>query len=149
MRSTQPRGETTFRLDFDFSANGADPGAGAVEILRLVDKVPHSKLELERGELGRRLALLVRTGPGSFRRVGALGIPRRGVVRVALDWMVASAPGAADGQVALTIGDRRSLRAIDLDNRRHSVRTVVLGLPSGSAGAGIGSLLFDNYTSTP
>ena len=35
------------RLNFDFSANNADPGSGAVEILRLVDRVPHIKLALE------------------------------------------------------------------------------------------------------
>ena len=149
VRSTQPRGETTFRLGFDFNANRADPGGETVEILRLVDKVPHVKLALEPGELGRRLALLVRTGPGNFRRVGALGIPKLGVVRVTLDWMHASAPGVADGQAALTIGDRRSVRATDLDNRGRIVKTVVLGLPAGSDGAAGGSLLFDNYSSTP
>ena len=149
LRSTQPRGETTFRLSFDFNANGADPGGEAVEILRLVDRVPHVKLALEPGALGRRLTLLVRTGPGSFRRVGALGIPKLGVVRVTLDWMHASAPGVADGQAALTIGDKQSLRAADLDNRGRLVKTVVLGLPSGSDGAAGGSLLFDNYSSTP
>jgi hypothetical protein len=149
VRSTQPRGEPTFRLSFDLDVNGVDPGGGAVEILRLVDRVPHVKLMLEPGELGRRLALLVRTGPGTFRRVGALGIPKRGAARVTVDWMHASAPGALDGQAALTIGERRSIRATDLDNRGRLVKTVVLGLPSGSAGAGGGSLLFDNYSSTP
>lgn len=148
-RSTQPRGETTFQLSFDFSANGADPGPGEVEILRLVDRVPHVKLVLERGELGRKLALQARTGPGRFRRVGGLGIPRVGVVRVSLDWMQASGPGLADGQVVLTIGANRSIRATDLDNHGRSVRSVVLGLPSGSLGATVGSLLFDNYSSTP
>ncbi|MFQ5348846.1 MAG: PQQ-dependent sugar dehydrogenase [Thermoanaerobaculia bacterium] len=149
VRSAQPRAETTFRLSFDFNANRADPGDGSVEILRLVDKVPHVKLALEPGVLGRRLALLARTGPGSFRRVGALGVPKLGVVRVTLDWMRASAPGVADGQAALTIGARRSLRATDLDNRGRIVKTVVLGLPSGSEGAVGGRLLFDNYSSTP
>jgi hypothetical protein len=149
VRSTQPRGETTFRLSFDFNANGADPGGEAVEILRLVDRVPHIKLALERGERGRRLALRVRAGTSGFRRVGALGIPRRGVVRVTLDWMHASASGVADGQAALTIGAGRSIRATDLDNRGRIVKTVVLGLPGGSQGAGGGSLLFDNYSSTP
>ena len=149
VRSTRPRGETTFRLGFDLDVNGADPGAGMVEILRLVDKVPHVKLALEPGALGRRLALLVRTGPGRFRRVGGLGIPRFGVVRVTVDWMQASAAGAADGQAVLTVGAGRSLRAADLANRGRVIKTVVLGLPAGSAGAAGGALLFDNYSSTP
>ena len=149
IRSTQPRGESTFRVSFDFNANRADPGGGLVEILRLMDEVPHTKVALERGELGRKLALLVRTGPGRFRRAGALGIPGRGVVRVTLDWMRASAPGVADGQAILTIGTRRSIRATDLENRSRLIRQVVLGLPGGSEGAGVGSLLFDNYASTP
>ena len=148
VRSTQPMGETTFRLGFDFSANGADPGPGTVEILRLVGKVPHIKLALERGRRGRLVVLLARTGPGAFRRVGALGIPRMGTVRVTLDWMQAHAAGAADGQVALTIGSR-SIRATDLGNLGRNVEAVVLGLPSGSAGAAGGSIKFDNYTSTP
>ena len=66
-----------------------------------------------------------------------------------LDWMRASAAGAGDGQVSLTVGGKRALRATDLGNASHVVKTVVLGLPSGSDGAGFGSLLFDNYTSTP
>jgi hypothetical protein len=149
VRSVHPQRETTFRLSFDFSANGADPDGRAVEILRLVDRVPHIKVALEPGVVGRRLALLTRTGPGVFRRIGALGIPKRSVVHVTLDWMSASAPGVADGQVALTIDGRRSVRATDLDNRGRIVKAVALGLPGGSDGATSGSLLFDNYTSTP
>jgi hypothetical protein len=149
VRSTRPRGESTFRVSFDFNANGADPRGRSVEILHLLDAVPHVKVALEPGELGRKLALWVRTGPGTFRKVGALGIPKRGVVRVTVDWMRASAPGVADGQAALTIGSRRSIRATDLQNRNRIIRRVVLGLPNGSAGAGVGSLLIDNYSSTP
>ncbi len=75
--------------------------------------------------------------------------PRFGVVRMTLDWMQASAGGAADGQVVLTVDAGRSIRATDLANRGRIVKTVVLGLPAGSAGAGGGTLLFDNYSSTP
>ncbi len=149
VRSTHPRAETTFHLGFDFDANGAHPGGAAVEILRLVDRVPHVKLALERGARGRRLALLVRDGPGSYHRTGALGIPRRGVVRVSLDWLRASAPGVADGEATLTVGAGRSLRATGLDNREHLVKAVVLGLPAGSVGAAGGRVLFDDYSSTP
>ena len=120
-----------------------------MEILRLLDGVPHVKVVLERGDLGRKLALYVRTGPNLFRRVGALGIPKRGVVRVTVDWMRASRTGVADGQAALTIGASRSIRAADLENRNRIVRKVMLGLPDGSVGRGGGSLLFDNYSSTP
>ena len=84
--------------------------------------------------------------PGRFQRIGALGVPRFGVVRVTLDWMQARGPGAADGQAVLTIGTGRSLRATALENRGRIVKTVALGLPSGSDGAGRGSLLFDNYS---
>ena len=61
----------------------------------------------------------------------------------------ASAAGVADGQAALTIGDRRSIRALGLANRNRILRRVMLGLPGGSAGAAVGTLLFDNYASTP
>ena len=44
---------------------------------------------------------------------------------------------------------KRPLQVGNLDNRGHLVKTVVLGLPGGSDGASVGSILFDNYTSTP
>jgi hypothetical protein len=149
LRSTQPRGETTFRLGFDFNANGADPKGPAMEILHLADSVPHVKVVLEPGVLGRWVALHVRTGPGIFRRVGAWGIPNRGVVRLTLDWMQASAPGVADGQAVLIVDDHRPIAATRLDNWGRLVNSVVIGQPGGSEGAAAGSLLFDNYSSTP
>ena len=88
-----------------------------------------------------------RENTGRFAHVGRTVLPRSRTVRIEIDWMAASAPGADDGQAKLSKNNKLRISATDLDNDGHKIGSVTLGFPAGSSGAG--TFLVDNYVSTP
>lgn len=149
VRSKHPSAETTFRLGLDLRLDEVKLEGGSAEILRLADrrKVGHLKLTLERIDGDYRLNLLVRPNEGRFTWIGRTSIPRSRTVRIELDWMAATGPDVLDGQVSLSKNGRLRVFAANLDTHGKNVDSVTVGLRSAISGSG--SILIDNYVSTP
>lgn len=149
VRSKHPSGETTFRVAFDLDVNDVNLANESAEIFRLAggSSRGHVRLVLAQDESRYHLKLLVRQNSGGFVEVGSTRVPRSRRVRIGLDWMAASGPDAADGQVTLSKNGKARVSAAGLDNSRRKVSSASLGFPSGSTGSG--SYLVDNYVSTP
>ncbi len=151
VRSDEPSGESTFRLGFDLSVNNADLGGEAIEFLRLAGTRRKGHIRLTVEEDGGRywLNLLVRRADDKLHQIGRTRLPSRRKVKIELDWLRASGADAADGEIMVFKNGRLKIGATDLANNSRRMRSVTVGLPSGSAPAASGSLLIDNYTSTP
>ncbi|MCP4204536.1 MAG: PQQ-dependent sugar dehydrogenase [bacterium] len=149
VRSKQPSAEKTFRLAFDLNVNRVNLANGAAEILRLTGsgKKGHVRLTLEQTGEAYFLNLLTRQDTGGFTQSGRTVVPRSRTVRIDIDWMAASAAGANDGQIEVFKNGKRRIFTADLDTDRQKVSSVTLGFPAGSSGAG--TILIDNYVSTP
>ncbi len=149
VRSKHPSSETTFHLGFDLNANNVNLANGAVEIMRLAGggKRGHLRLTLEEIAGDYFLGLQVRADSGGFSSLGRTVVPARRTIRIELDWLAASGPGADDGEVTLSKNGKVRIAAADLDTDRKKISAVTVG-PSGSTG-GSGSILIDNYVSTP
>ncbi|MFQ5526277.1 MAG: PQQ-dependent sugar dehydrogenase [Thermoanaerobaculia bacterium] len=150
VRSKEPSAEKTLRLGFHLNVNNVNLANGSAEILRLAGsaKRGHLRLLLEQHGGKYRLNLLARANSGRFFSLGSTKVPRARTVRIELDWMSASGPGANDGQLTLSRNGKVRIATIDLDNDRRKVSSVTLGFPAGASG-GAGSYFLDKYVSTP
>ena len=150
LRSLEPDGLGSFAAAFDLSANRADLDVQAVEILRFQGGGSHLELWLEERKRGKyRVRLLAAGDGGSKRLVGTARIPKRRPVRLQIQWMRATGPDRGDGEVFLLIDGQVKAFLTDLDNDQLRVDSVLLGLPSGVPTTASGSVLVDNYLSTP
>ena len=149
VRSKHPSGETTFRGGFDLDVNDVNLANGSAEIFRLAGRSSrgHVRLVLAQTENRYWLHLVARNNTGVFFSLGRTRVPRSRRVRIEVDWMAASGPGAADGQILISKNGKVRIAAIGLDNDRRKVSAATLGFPAGSPGSG--SYIVDNYVSTP
>ncbi|MCP4204535.1 MAG: PQQ-dependent sugar dehydrogenase [bacterium] len=149
VRSKHPSAEKTFRVGFDLNVNKVNLSDDTAEIFRLASGTQRGHIRLVLEQDGNRywLHLLARNNSGAFFSLGRTGVPRSRTVRIELDWMAASGPGAGDGQVTLSKNGKPRISAANLDNDRRKIGSATLGLPAGSGGAG--TYLVDNYVSTP
>ncbi len=150
VRSDHPTGEKTFRVSFHLKVNNINLASDSAEIFRLAGSARkgHVRLILEQDGKKYWLNLVARGNSGKFVNLGRTRVPRTRTVRIGLDWMAASGPGAADGQMLLSKNGKVRITAIELDNDRRKIGSATLGFPAGSAGAD-GTFLVDNYVSTP
>ncbi len=149
LRSFEPGGMRTFRVRFDLNANRTDLDGRSVELLRVAGPGPHLALRLEESNGKYRVRLLAAGNEGPKRLVGLTHVPAKRTVRLEVRWMQASGPDAADGEAFLLRNDRVKAFVVDLDNDRLAVDSVMLGLPSGAPRSASGTVLIDNYVSTP
>ncbi len=151
LSSREPTGESTFRASFLLKLERAELGGGKVAILHLEGAESKAHTTLAIGEAAGRhwLELTTRdaTGPPAFQ--GRVILPRKRPVQIQLDWLRASAPGRADGQVLISKNGKVRIRATGLENPAAVVNQVLLGLVSGAAGSRGGSILIDRYASSP
>ena len=149
LRSLEPDGLKTFTVGFDLNVNNANLDGRSVEILRVVGPGPHLALRLEERDSKYRVRLLAAGNEGPKRLVGLTHVPARQTVRIEIQWMQASAADRSDGEAYLLRNDRVKAFVTDLDNDQLRIDSVLLGLPSGAPRSASGSILIDNYVSTP
>lgn len=149
VRSEHPSAETTFRAGFDLKVDQARLRGDAVEVFRLSGSARrgHLRLTLQRIEGKYFLNLLVRGEAGGLRHVGRVRVPGRRSARIEIDWLASTSAAADDGQVALRRDGELKLFVTGLDTHGKKVRSVTLGVPARTRG--VGTLLFDNFRSTP
>ncbi len=151
LASREPSGDTTFRASFLLKIDRAELGAGALPILRLTGggSQGHTTLAIRQEQGKYWLELATRTAGGPPVVHGRMPLPKKRVARIALDWLRASAPGRADGQVLVSKNGRVRVRATGLANPGTVVSEVLVGLVGGAAGTRGGRLLIDRYVSSP
>ncbi len=149
LRSNEPSGESIYQASFLINPQNVDLGNGEVEILRIEGSSDPVVLTLQQQRRKYFVALYVSEAGEDLRFVGRTKVPRRRAKRIGVDYLAARGRSAADGEVSLIKGTRTRARARGLRNGGQPVTSVVIGLPSGSAGAEGGAFLIDDFTSSP
>ena len=153
-----PAGESTYRAVFWFDANGLTLAAGDSLLLfeGLVGntssvglpRIPGFRLYLRKPPRGMALRLAAELIAEDRTRTftPGVGVPLRGRRRIQVEWQAASAPGAQDGLLRLSLLGARAHTATApaVANAAHRLVTVRLGADEVDAGT-FGSFFLDGF----
>jgi hypothetical protein len=149
VRDDSPGSDTVYRATFYLDSSGLvlDSGDSFRHFkARATDATTWFRLALLQSPTGLRLVPAARLDSGTFIAGPGLLLPTSGHARIDVQWTAASAPGANDGALQLSVDQSSFSSVMNLDNEQGAVDLVTWGamdLPSGVTG----SLLLDDFSS--
>jgi hypothetical protein len=146
-----PAAEKSYLARFRFRPNGVAMAQGDQFTLfgAYTDTVPAMTLDMRRNAGQYELRAQVRLSNGATRFTPWIFIADDSYAHdIELGWAAASAPGAVDGKLRLTIDESLFAHFTDIDNDALRVERALLGAVSGIDTGTRGTIHFDEFTSS-
>ncbi len=142
--SLQPAREKSLETSLLLQVNQVDLGGGEVEVLRFVSPRKKTIVSLTLEQRGNKYFVnLSAESGGEMEQIGSTPVPRKKAVLLRVDWQQATDANSNNGSIRLIKKKRVRASRSTLDTIA-TIDAVRLGLPSGSAGAVGGSVVFDD-----